>query len=62
MFQAMAVVAMAVVREVAMEVEAAMVGVATVGVAMQEVEAAMEEVATVGVDKEVCRWLTVEGF
>ena len=50
----MAVAAMVVAKEVAMEVEAAMVEVATVVVAMEEVEAAMEEVATAAVDKEVC--------
>ena len=45
---------MAVAKEVAMEVEAAMVEVATVVVAMEEVEAATAEVATAVLDKEVC--------
>ena len=53
-FQATVVVAMAVAKQVAMEVEAAMVEVATVVVAMEEVEVAMVEVATAVADKEVC--------
>ena len=48
------VVAMAVAKEVAMEVEVATVVVAMEVVAMEEVEAATVEVATAVADKEVC--------